>query len=221
EVKSNVDAFLAGNKSLGSLIKQWDMRWLLLLARVLSNQRFSKDDIEYSARLFESVVEIFGIEDLGERDLLLFSEVLQDSGDFDAAIELLKDANLDSADPTQFGLVRANKALLQENSTESWLRIINSMYERGGLAPITISTVREATLLDALSSTGKLERVDGPLVSVLIPTFNGAPRIRTALMSLQSQTWSQVEIIVIDDGSTESNNRELRSVCAEFSNVTL
>lgn len=221
EIRSNVDAFLAENEGAESLIKQWNMRWLLLLARVLSNQRFSQNDIEYSARIFEAVTIIFGAENLGERDRLLFAEVLQDCGAFESAIELLKDADVDSTDPAQLGLVIANKARTQGDFPESWLRLVNSIYKRGDLAPITFAPEQAATPLDSLSCGEKLGRIEGPLVSVLIPTYNGAPRIRTALTSLNSQTWSQIEIIVIDDGSSAANNEVLRSVCAEFSNVTL
>ncbi|NWO07581.1 MAG: glycosyltransferase family 2 protein, partial [Alteromonadaceae bacterium] len=193
----------------------------LLLARVLSNQRFTSRDIDNSARIFESVSIIFGTDKFGERDRLIFAEVLQDRGNFDAALDLLKDGNMDSSDPIQFGLVSANRARIIDSSQKSWLRYINSIYKKGDLSTLYLSPESTGTPLDRLSSGTKSGVIDGPLVSVLIPTFNGASRIHTALASLKAQTWSQIEIIVIDDGSTESNNEKLRSVCASFSDVTL
>ncbi|MGH9551554.1 MAG: glycosyltransferase family 2 protein, partial [Terriglobales bacterium] len=40
------------------------------------------------------------------------------------------------------------------------------------------------------------------LVSVIITTFNRSQYIGQAIDSVRSQTWPNIEIIVVDDGST-------------------
>lgn len=47
-----------------------------------------------------------------------------------------------------------------------------------------------------------------PLVSVIIPTWNAAAFLPTTLETVFSQTWPALEIIVVDDGSTD-NTAEL------------
>lgn len=42
-----------------------------------------------------------------------------------------------------------------------------------------------------------------PLVSVIIPTFNRATWLREALVSVQEQTYPQMELLVVDDGSED------------------
>src|SRR5262249_12339954 len=43
----------------------------------------------------------------------------------------------------------------------------------------------------------------GPLVSVLVPSFNGARYLREALDSILAQTYRSLEVILLDDASTD------------------
>ncbi len=44
---------------------------------------------------------------------------------------------------------------------------------------------------------------DQPLISVIIPVFNGAQYIKRAVDSIQAQTFHDLEMIVVDDGSVD------------------
>ncbi|KKN51273.1 hypothetical protein LCGC14_0624340 [marine sediment metagenome] len=50
----------------------------------------------------------------------------------------------------------------------------------------------------------------GPLVSILIPTFNRAAYVLRAIRSAQAQTYQNIEIIVYDDGSIDDTSKMLR-----------
>lgn len=47
-------------------------------------------------------------------------------------------------------------------------------------------------------------KLSAPRVSILIPTYNRADYLREAIASVQMQTFHDIEIIVVDDGSTDN-----------------
>lgn len=51
-----------------------------------------------------------------------------------------------------------------------------------------------------------------PAVSVIIPTFDRLPMLRQAMESVRAQTWTDWELIVVDDGSTDGTAKYLESV---------
>lgn len=57
------------------------------------------------------------------------------------------------------------------------------------------------------------------LVSVLIPVFNSEDYIRKALISIASQTYPNIEVIIVDDCSTDSSVRTIKDFFADYSHM--
>ena len=60
-----------------------------------------------------------------------------------------------------------------------------------------------------------------PLVSVVIPAFNAAWSLGRTLASVTNQTWPEIEIIVVDDGSTDSTPDLVREHAANDPRIRL
>ncbi len=61
----------------------------------------------------------------------------------------------------------------------------------------------------------------GPLVSVIMTTFNSAMRVENALRSLWQQTYQNIEIIVVDDCSTDSTSEHVKELIKTHENTRL
>lgn len=60
---------------------------------------------------------------------------------------------------------------------------------------------------------------ESPLVSVVLGTYNGAVYLEEQLRSVLAQTWTNLEIIAIDDGSTDRTVGILREYAARDSRI--
>lgn len=63
------------------------------------------------------------------------------------------------------------------------------------------------------------EMVAKPLVSVVIPAYNAVTHIETSIRSVYEQTYDNIEIIVIDDGSTDGTNAVVERLKSEMPNL--
>ena len=95
----------------------------------------------------------------------------------------------------------------------SWL---NSLLELHGLATLsTDSGTRPLTIDDLPALIGRVPaKMDGPKISVLVPVFNGEEFIHTALAGLAAQSYRNIEVLVIDDASTDGTRELVKKFAA-------
>ncbi len=63
---------------------------------------------------------------------------------------------------------------------------------------------------------GKTEvEIDNPLVSLVIPVYNAAPYLRQCLDSILAQTWQELDIVCVNDGSKDESLAILEEYAAK------
>ena len=52
-------------------------------------------------------------------------------------------------------------------------------------------------------------------ISVIVPVYNKAAYLPKCLESLQNQTYRQIEVLLVDDGSTDASPEICQTFCAK------
>jgi GT2 family glycosyltransferase len=108
-------------------------------------------------------------------------------------------------DDAQAQLALANAAL--DSDFGAWLQHLNGYLTQHRLAPVAVAP-RDGevagTVFDRLSGTPLPAVDDGPLVSVCMSCFNAERYLEQAMRSILNQTHRNLELIVVDDLSTDA-----------------
>lgn len=221
-----IRALRAGKLPGGTdVIKRWSEKGLLATARVVANQRLAERDVHDAVLLFRLVSDGYGMHKLGRTDAYLFAEALGDLQNYASAMRVLRETKIIRRDPIQGRLFQLNeiqsKGLVDTASRDAWVNALNGLYGEEGLCAVRFDHASVDAPIDSLASDIAPRTIDGPMVSVLVPTYNGSAFIRTTIRSLVTQTWKNLEIIVIDDGSDPEHRQVLEDIDAQYSEVLL
>lgn len=131
-----------------------------------------------------------------------------------ADIPLAK-ANLLAAQADEYLTVSSEQASStygQAHSLTDQFRLqqINTLFQDANLCPVALKDPSQPLSLDNLTpEQGGVARLPATtlaeLVSVVVPVFNAEAHLTTALRSLAEQSYSNIEVIVVDDASTDSS----------------
>ena len=105
-------------------------------------------------------------------------------------------------------LITANLSL---NDDDGWLSALNAYIKPFGLLPLKLSN-GSGSKFDRLEVDVTKYVKQGDLITVIMPAFNAEKTVRKAAESILSQTWSNLELIIVDDCSTDSTWEIIQSL---------
>lgn len=60
-----------------------------------------------------------------------------------------------------------------------------------------------------------------PLISVIVPVYNGQEYLDNCIRSIEGQTYGNLEVIIVDDGSTDETGAVCERIQTEYDNVRI
>lgn len=89
---------------------------------------------------------------------------------------------------------------VSEDAHRAWEEALSFPFLRAELTPLRVDRTA-ATLFDGLSAASSPGSVDGPLVTVVMPTYAPDEGLLTSVRSLLAQSYGNLEILLVDDCS--------------------
>lgn len=207
-------------KALGDLkklYKETDDRYLKrAIAWELSlwyANKYTEDGAKQALDFLPTAIRGEKNEDFLRRAVIIAAECLERLGKTETAKRLLLGRISVEAHPDLY-LAMAN---LQEalSACMHWINRALNMYQ---IAPISLSGAAYEDLATR-SSESAIE--EGPKVSVIIPAYRAADSIHVSLDSILSQTWKNIEVLVVDDCSPDHTADVVRKYAQKDQRVNL
>ncbi|UOE93825.1 glycosyltransferase [Alkalihalobacillus sp. LMS39] len=111
-----------------------------------------------------------------------------------------------------------------ENSIEERIKWINKGLDLFNISNLLVKendSLPPYDRLTAKNNTSTNEQVDSAKVTVIIPVYNGEEHISVAIQSMLSQTWTNVEIIVVDDCSSDNTASVVQQLAEKDKRIKL
>jgi O-antigen biosynthesis protein len=166
------------------------------LAALLYGQQLLPDDLEQAGTLLFPL-----LSRLREDELIACANALIQSGRLADATRAL--AHVPSRTLSVAG-THADLLNPFRNGDEhlaDWLDTFGALFASYQLEPVTLRDARDDEPPFDRLNCEVLDRVDGPLVSVIMTTYRPQRETFEAVRSILEQTWHNLELLVIDDGS--------------------
>ena len=109
-----------------------------------------------------------------------------------------------------------------EESIDQRVKWVNQMMAHYGLHPITFVGNETTITYDDLRTMPLNRKItEGPKVSVILPAFNFEDGIHIAIESILSQTWKNIELLIVDDCSTDNTVKVIQSYMEKDERIKL
>jgi glycosyltransferase involved in cell wall biosynthesis len=190
-------------------------------ARCLSRWYYEVQDFEKAYEELEFINKIKPVKKPGFNRVVLEIKVLKKLGERNIAKEKVWKAIDNLGLQSTLCLSMAHLAL-RENEKLSWYNLI---YDKYGYQPIEKLDESKQLNLENITTSPTTSYNKDDLekykVSIIIPTFNAADTIHIALESLMNQTMRNLEILVVDDCSTDNTAEVVENYAARDRRIKL
>ncbi|MFZ5933409.1 glycosyltransferase [Pseudomonas sp. HS6-2] len=102
------------------------------------------------------------------------------------------------------------------------VEILNEIYKAANLSHISlIYKCNPASIDNIRSHKAERSRFGDAKISIIMPAYNAADFIETAINSILSQTWGNIEVLVVNDCSIDDTSKVVQRLQASDSRISL
>ncbi len=196
-------------------LQTFDPDWGIRLARILVLQGLEPDDSINGLSLYRALFMQPEAKKTAKRFGRLFCNVAISLGDTEFARQIMDNNCLNHSDMHAVQCDLENP-FVHSGTYEAWIELFNKWFTDSGLEPVQVDRSGSSSLVskpfDLLHAQVQDTRPDGPLVTVIVTAFNPGPELLTSVDSLLAQTYQNLEIIIVDDASSQES-REFFQTC--------
>ena len=169
------------------------------LVRAIAQQQILAEDMADSFALCELILALFGPERVARAQQGFHAQLAYALGEFDHAHALLdRYPNVDEITRLTLQLDLANPFIRPGNpDPTSWLRRFDSLLGAG----LELTNTPDSAPFNRLDAAPPPEVRDEARISVIVTCFEPTADLPAAIRSLSRQSWSNIEVLVVDDGS--------------------
>jgi O-antigen biosynthesis protein len=189
-----------------------DVAWLLQLARLIALQN-GPAGLDAAEALFELARVTHGLGVFDMDTGALYAQVLLRQGRLDRLSEIMRHLELSRAYQWSLQVDMSNPFLASSIDDDRWRKLFNETFSTGGLESVSLTGDGSAPF-DRLTATAATATDSGEMVTVIMSAFRPNQSIRTAVRSITAQSWSNLELLIVDDGSPTEYKDLLRDVAA-------
>lgn len=190
----------------------FDPRYVVEMAWVLAYQQQRPEDLELAFRVYEFVTNRFGAGSLQFGHRRNHVQLAYQLGhDRRSAALLDRYRNIPEIDRFAAALDLLNPNRGRSSGWKSWCEKLAQATQP---AQIEMVSGDGATPFDNLVGTPLQSYWGGSLVTVAITCYNPGDELLTSVRSVLSQSWRNLEILIIDDGSAPAHRQVLKQAAS-------
>lgn len=199
-----------GRQALGD--HRWNAEWTADLARLVALQAIDERDLLDAHDLYDHLRVTRGTHRFDAIHAKTYADLLCTLGHDELLDAVLATSPLEDATRRALRADLRNPhrggpfALDERRWVASFLEAVGMPDAGIGLEP------GAGRAIDRLRGHDPVGTVDGPLVTVVVTAYRPDAGLQTAVRSILDQTWANLEVLVVDDGSPASHQPTLHAV---------